>query len=197
MSIEFTFKNPSSNDADTAIVCVYKDNALSLEAEKLDKEHDQTISHFLDKQKKFKGKAGEMLSISAPKESPYTRFIVLGLGDPEKLNLSICETAGGKLYLALKAAGSRTAALFIDDYKESALSAAITGAHIAMGVKLRSYKFEKYRADNEDETGHELEEFTTITTSQKEATEAFDILENISEGMFLARDLFNEPPNHL
>jgi leucyl aminopeptidase len=66
-----------------------------------------------------------------------------------------------------------------------------------MGAKLRSYTFNHYRTKKLDEYQPTLEKITVGTSDAAGAKKAWAELEAIAGGMFLARDLVNEPPNIL
>lgn len=193
-------KNPKTK-ADTAVVGIYQDKRLTPSAETLDRRHEGYISYHLEKQDKFKGKKGQFLTIAAPKDSDYTRFILAGYGDPAKLDRESAETLGGKLFLTLSAAGSENVHFFVeDDQARENMPADQLAAHSAMGLKLRSYKFDKYKSKNEDDDDNgdlALERFEIITDSETGTVNLFDELESVAEGVFLARNLVNEPPNEL
>lgn len=200
MSLNVSFHTSPPSRTDTAIVGIYKDSRLSAAAEKLDRDLGGYIAHQLDKRKHFKGKKGQILTLSAPKERAFTTLVLAGLGNAAELDTNGCEVIGGKLFQALKTAGTEQAALFVrGDQAREQVSAAQVAAHIAMGVKLRSYSFDKYKTkkDSEDDQGAELSGLAAITEESGEAQALYETLDHIAAGMFLARDLINEPPNEL
>lgn len=202
MSTDFTFTTSHTSTADAAIFGVYKDNRLPPSAEQMDKESSGLISDFLDRQKKFNGKTGQVVSITAPKDSAYGCFILVGLGDADTLDSLAYENAGGTAYATLKTLGITSAALYVDD--ESTREKVTTGlaaAHMATGIALRSYEFNKYKNSSDDDASAcKLTDITGVLPSDvtvKEADEAFLGLKASVDGTFLARDLMNEPPNFL
>ena len=70
-------------------------------------------------------------------------------------------------------------------------------AHLAFGARLRSYGFDKYRTRNLDEYKKHLQTVTVATSDAAAARRAYAGLEAVADGIFLARDLVNEPPNVL
>lgn len=201
MEPDITFCASPKEKADTAIAGVYKGGRLSAAAEKLDKSLNGFIAYHLGKRKNFNGKKGQVLVLSAPKDNNYTTIVLAGLGDASSLDAGACEAVGGKLFLTLKAAGSERAEFHIArDQAREKVSAADMAAHIAMGVKLRSYSFDKYKSKKEgedDEATAALSRFAVITDEAEAAGAKYKDFAHVAAGVFFARDLVNEPPNEL
>jgi len=196
MSLSISFRKTPKIKADTAIITVFKGGRLGAAADKLDRQHDGIIRHHLKKQDRFKGSKEQVFVIAAPKKSPYVRFVLVGLGEPNKLSREICENIGGKLYLALEGTGVQRAHFFVDE--GGSFGAAQAASHIATGLKLRSYKFDKYKSKPRDaDKPAGLAAFETILSAATTAAGLYDSLNDAASGTFLARDLVNEPPNVL
>ena len=104
---------------------------------------------------------------------------------------------GGKLYAVLAAANARTAAVLIDSYAvEDRIAAGNIAAQMALGLKLRSYRFDKYRSKPAAEKDG-LQTVTLVTNAAPAARAAYARLDAVAQGVFLARDLANEPANAL
>ena len=69
-------------------------------------------------------------------------------------------------------------------------------ARLAFGASLRAYRFDKYRS-NGGEDAQTLNHITVVTPAAAAARKAWDDLAAVAEGVALARDLVNEPPNVL
>src|SRR5690606_31033105 len=81
-------------------------------------------------------------------------------------------------------------------------SAADIAADIAFGAALRSYRFRKYTTRKKDENGEPqkpdgLTRLIVHTQDPEAAEAAFARRKAVASGMFLARDLVNEPANML
>ena len=76
------------------------------------------------------------------------------------------------------------------------LGEAELAAHLALGASLRSYRFDHYRKVSEDETPT-VRKIVVSTPEVAEARKAWAGLSAVAEGIFLARDLVNEPANIL
>lgn len=198
MTITISFQKSPKIKADTAIVAVYSDNRLSRSAEDINKKTGGVISHALKTQSVFSGKKGQTTIVTAPQDFEYERFVLFGLGDAGDLEATDCEETGGKIFLTLKCAGVEKAVLFADDNnKLKKVDAPELAAHVAMGIKLRSYKFDKYKAKDQDDSGSEFSRLEVAGDEASAARKFYDVLGSAAEGVFFARDLVNEPPNKL
>jgi leucyl aminopeptidase len=193
MTFQTSFARAPKAKADTAIVAVHGKNALSAGAKDLDKASGGLIAHVLKNQTAFTGKRGQTLLITAPKNSNYNRFILLGLDAGKDADPHGFEVAGGKLMAALKTAGAASATLFADD--EAGADAA---ARIAYGMGLRAYSFDKYKTKPKAEDAPPKFAKLEVVTGHGSATaKAFGRLQATEQGVLFARDLVNEPPNEL
>lgn len=199
MTLSISFSEKPVNKADTVIVDIYDDNRLSAHAEHIDRETGGLISHQLSEQSKFKGKAGQTLTLTTGKDVTYNKVLLLGFGDPEKLDHNECEIIGGKLFLALKAAGSESASFVTQkDEAKKLLATGQSAAHLSMGLKLRSYEFTKYKTKKDDDDDGQSNIVIEISGDiALKAADTFAQLESEAAGIFYARDLVNEPANNL
>lgn len=197
MSVKITFPKTDSKITGAIIVGVFDDAALSPQAEKQDKAFHGMLSSALENNKSFTGKNGQVLQIFAPADEKITRIILLGLGKTEKMTALSAETAGGKLFVAIGKAGINEVTLLIDRSKK--LKPEDCAAHIANGLKRRSYNFDRYKSKTKKD-GDEAPTLTTLkimTPHPANAKTAFDALDRVTQGTFLARDLVNTAPNDL
>jgi leucyl aminopeptidase len=197
--LSITFSGSRKAKADTAVVFVGKDNHLTPSAADLDKESDGQISAFLKRQKVFTGKRGQTLTLAAANGSSLTRYILVGTESETALTPVEAETIGGKIYAALQCCGAEQAAIHVDDDKtRKSIDSGALAAHIAMGLLLRSYKFDMYRSKKADDTnGDSLKKINLVVKSAAKAEVVFNPLDAVRSGVFLARDLVNLPPNDL
>ncbi len=145
----------------------------------------------------FTGKAGQFLEVVAPAGLRASRILVAGLGRPDAVDEKGLETLGAQIVARLYAAGQSRAALELEVPKASKVKKAELAAHLAFGARLRSYSFDKYRTRNLDEYRRKLKSVTLVTPDVAAARKAHAGLAAVAEGIFLARDLVNEPPNIL
>lgn len=188
VSITFALKPAARNKADTVVVPVMKDKKLSAAARALDDQTGGMIAAFLKRQKTFTGKAGQTLTLAALPKQGFARIILLGIDDPKTHRDRDAETIGGKLYTALQSAGAEDVLLHADGCAADSL---------ALGLKLKTYAFTRYRSKKKEETAPALSKITIITTDASRFEKSFRAGAAVSSGVFLARDLVNTPPNHL
>ncbi|HWC63807.1 MAG TPA: M17 family peptidase N-terminal domain-containing protein, partial [Rhizomicrobium sp.] len=144
---------------------------------------------------RFAGKAGEFLEVLAPAGLSVSRILLVGLGKPEALDEKALEKLGAEIVQKLEALGESAATLEIDAPKAAKLKTA--AAHLAFGARLRSYAFNKYRTKELEEHKKRLGEIRLLTPDPPAVRRAYAALDAVADGIFLARDLVNEPPNVL
>ncbi|MEO1607978.1 MAG: leucyl aminopeptidase [Pseudomonadota bacterium] len=156
----------------------------------------------------FKGKARTSLTIHAVPETSIDRLVIIGAGDVKGANEQHWAMLGGYAYAQLARAGTSTANLALDigGLAEAKTTEAL--ASLAMGVLLRSYRFDIYKSqppknsksysDDEPSTSDTPLQTLNIICNDPEAMEkAFAHNRAIVDGMTLARDLVNQPANIL
>jgi leucyl aminopeptidase len=147
----------------------------------------------------FKAKARATIEILAPGQLKIDRLVLIGA--PAAADTTDCDWShlGGVAYAQLAARRAQTATLLLDGQA----SGGPIAAEIAMGAVLRSYAFKKYRTKTGDENGNGEDTARTMTkliiqTPDPDAARAaFTHRQAVAGGMFLARDLVNEPANML
>jgi leucyl aminopeptidase len=144
----------------------------------------------------FKGKAGQAIDIAAPNRLDAKRLLVLGAGkmDPDKpASGAAWADRGGSLAAKIMGLSAGSVAVVLDGHE--AMPGAV--AELAAGLRLRHYKFDKYKSRKKDEDP--AEDLTvTLHVVDPAATEAAIVARMPAvEGQLLARDLINEPPNAL
>jgi leucyl aminopeptidase len=142
---------------------------------------------------RFKGKAQSALVIAAPHGlGGIERLVVLGLGPEAERDTQPWRLTGG--VLAGKV-GGRSATVWTDI--PGVENPAEAAAEMALGARLRAYKFDRYKTKKKE--GDE-DRATRITFALSDATasrEADKSRAGLAQGVNLARDLVNEPPNVL
>ncbi|MDV2985492.1 UNVERIFIED_CONTAM: leucyl aminopeptidase [Methylobacteriaceae bacterium AG10] len=140
---------------------------------------------------RFKGKAQSALVLPAPAGVEADRLVVIGLGGEKDRAKADWTLLGG--FTAGKV-GARTARVVLDwpGFTGSARDV----ADFTLGARLRSYRFDQYKTKkkDEDETGSAL---TLLVADPSAAQAAAGAAEAVAEGVMLARNLVNEPPNVL
>lgn len=143
----------------------------------------------------FKGKSGSTLDILAPEGLKADQLIVVGTGKfadiKEKDFLRLGGIAAGKLR------GGNTSVTVIADLPGGAMTAPQAAA-VAAGMRLRAYKFDRYKTVKKDGDGGKLKADIAIAVDNVAATKKAFVPDNhVVDGVVMARDLVNEPPNVL
>jgi leucyl aminopeptidase len=143
----------------------------------------------------FKGKSGSTLDILAPEGLKAPRLIVVGAGKLSGLKnndfLKLGGAAVGKL-----AAGNDIVTV-IAELPDGAMKPDQAAA-VASGIRLRAYKFDRYKTKKKDGEDAPLRADISLAVDDVAAArKAFAPDAHIVEGVILARELVNEPPNVL
>ncbi len=151
---------------------------------------------------RFTGKQGQILEVLAPAGLKPSRLLLVGLGKADGVDEKGLETLGAQIVGRLYAGGESQATIEIDvppasKKGGSKVKKAELAAHLAFGAKLKSYAFNKYRTRNLEEYEKKLKTVRIVTSDLAAAKKAHAGLAAIADGIFLARDLVNEPPNVL
>jgi leucyl aminopeptidase len=119
------------------------------------------------------------------------------LGRPDSVDEKGLETLGAQIVARLYGAGETVASIELDVPKSSKVKKAELAAHLAFGARLRSYAFDKYRTKNLEDYQKKLKALAVVAPDVAAARKAYAGLAAVADGIFLARDLVNEPPNVL
>ncbi len=143
----------------------------------------------------FKGKNGSVLDILAPQGLKAKRLVVIGTGKPAELKhydfLKLGGTLAGKLT-------ARPAAVTVIAELPKGMMSADQAAAVAAGIRLRGYKFDRYKTRKKEGEETALRANVSIAVGDPSAArKAFAANANVVDGVITARDLVNEPPNVL
>ncbi|MDH2340868.1 leucyl aminopeptidase [Bradyrhizobium sp. SSUT77] len=143
----------------------------------------------------FKGKSGAALDILAPEGVKATRLIVIGAGKAVDLKASDFLKFGG--VAASKLAAGAAAMTIMAELPNGAMTSEQAIA-IASGLRLRTYKFDRYKTKKKDgEEDGSRADISLAVGDAAAAKKAFASAGAIVDGVIIARDLVNEPPNVL
>ena len=143
----------------------------------------------------FKGKSGATLDILAPEGLKAGRLIVFGAGKAASLKDSDYIKFGGKIAAKISA-GTETVTI-LAELPTGAMKGSQAAA-IASGVRLRSYRFGRYKTTKKDGDNAPLRvQFSVAVADVAAARKAFSPENHVVDGVLIARELVNEPPNVL
>ena len=144
---------------------------------------------------RFTGKKGASLDIVAPSGLNVPRLVVVGIGKERDLRDRDLIRLGG---LAMgKVPGAAAQATIMAEFGSGALEAEQI-AGIALGVRLRGYRFDRYKTKRkEDEEQADKVEVNLACANPAAAERTWARTNGLADGIVLARDLINEPANVL
>ncbi|WP_439925156.1 leucyl aminopeptidase [Nitrobacter sp. JJSN] len=144
---------------------------------------------------RFKGKSAATLDILAPEGVKADRLIVVGTGTASALKGSDFLKFGG--VLAGKIRGDTGAVTVVAELPSGAMNSD-QSASLASGIRLRAYKFDRYKTRKKDGDDTALQADVSIAVADPAAVKkAFAPDNHVVDGVNIARDLVNEPPNVL
>src|SRR3954470_1256773 len=143
----------------------------------------------------FKGKSGSTLEIPAPDGIKAERLIVVGVGKTADIKEKDFLKFGGVTAGKLNAASESVTV--IAELPEGAMQGDAAAA-IASGIRLRAYKFDRYKTKKKDGENGALRADVSIAVGDVAAArKAFAPASHVVDGVVIARELVNEPPNVL
>ena len=148
----------------------------------------------------FQGKAKTSIEILAPAGVDAARIILVGTGaggkELDRLQL------GGAMFAQLSARKGELGTIVADPADAGEAGVDTFAADLAFGAVLRSYAFKKYQTRKPDAEGEEtprdgLQKLVIQCAKPDAAAKIFTARKAVADGVFLARDLVNEPANIL
>lgn len=145
---------------------------------------------------RFKGKNGSALEMVAPGALDLSRLIIIGVGRVRDLKSADFVKLGG---IAMgRIPGNASAATLVADLPGKPLQPE-TVADLALGMQLRAYTFDRYktkRAEEEPPPPDQIK-LTIASANAGAVRKAWTARAAVAAGVYLARDLVNEPANVL
>ena len=194
--MQLSFAAPAAETSGVWVVGALAGGALTHAAQRADKAAGGVLTRAL-KTSRFKGKPNEILEVIAPDGLKATRLLLVGLGKAEEFSATRAEVLAAMVTGRLLSSGETQAVFEIDVPKGSKLKASQLAAHLAFGAQLKSYQFIGYRRKNLEDYEQTLKTVTIATSDAAAARKNWQALSAVADGVFLARNLVNEPPNVL
>ena len=139
---------------------------------------------------RFSGKSGEVLSQFGA--GPFARVLLLGLGK-EAITARRLQDLGGSAIAQLGLDGGNQVAVLWPGLETAAAHPA---AHIALGLQLGGYRFDKYKSPQAGEEAPQPNVLTVYSAAADQARAHWRReLAPVAQGVYFARDLINEPAN--
>ncbi|MFM9941129.1 MAG: leucyl aminopeptidase [Hyphomicrobiaceae bacterium] len=184
--------------AETAVMLIEEGANFPLQAEKLDRQVSGALKRAATAAE-FTAKSRTTLEVLGTTGSEARRFILAGSGKHDDAKDHDWARVGGAIY-AVIAARPTTAASIVVESADGVAAEAV--ARLALGAQLRAYTFRKYltreHTENNGPTPPKAPPRLTFHCPDPEAAErAFQRQGALAKGVYLARDLVNEPANAL
>ena len=197
MRIAFDAKTwESGKAAETAALPVWEKNQLTPTGRALDKKTKGAITRAM-KAAGFTGARGSFADILVPEGLGIGRLICAGLGKKKDFTSRRAEKMGGAIVRRLAPSSPKKLVILLKELETGKESAASAAAHLALGARLGSYRFDAYRTKLKPKEKGKVGEIVIMSDDPAGAKRLFADMERIAEGVALARDLVNEPPNIL
>ncbi len=90
---------------------------------------------------RFSGAKGQLLTVLG--QEKIGRLLLLGVGKARELDARTAESLGGQVVADANAAGQKAVTIVVDQVKGTKLAPAEVAAHLALGARLRGYRFDK------------------------------------------------------
>ncbi len=139
---------------------------------------------------RFTGGKGQTLDIVAPQGLDAARLVLVGAGKREGFSELGAESAAASGYNAIKTSGLTVVRVEVPGSTDMS-------AHAALGLRLASYRFDKYRTKEAAEKKPSVTQAQVVAEDADAALAAFAPLAALADGVAFTRDLVSEPPNVL
>ncbi|WP_091738651.1 leucyl aminopeptidase [Phenylobacterium immobile] len=140
---------------------------------------------------RFTGQKGQILDLLAQDASGAVRVVVVGAGKPDGFDALGAEHAAASAYHAVKLSGLEALRVELPSQDVN------LAAHAALGLRLASYRFDKYRTKEAAEKKPTVKAAQILVADPDAALAAFAGLAAVADGVAFARDLVSEPANIL
>lgn len=143
----------------------------------------------------FKGAAGTTLDLAAPKGITVDRILLVGAGAAKSFGVLEAQKAGATAgnYLTAKA----KAFDMVLDLDAGAAGEDEVAASLGLGIRMGAYRFTKYQTQLKSDKKPSLTKAVVHVDGVAAARKAYKAAGAVADGVMMARDLVNEPPNIL
>ncbi|WP_411820659.1 leucyl aminopeptidase [Hyphococcus formosus] len=193
--MQITFSAAALSKTGAIVIPMFEDGGKPKAYDDLDKATDGAVERAV-KAASFKAKKGKSLDIVAPSGINNSRIVLLGAGPSKSFSLHEAETLGGNAAAKLLGGSEKSGVIAVTGLTAKGVDAGKMAAHIGLGARMKTYRFDKYRTKEEKEDKPSLTKIT-ISTNATSAKTVYGDLDKVGDGVFLTRDLVSEPANIL
>ncbi len=198
MNIEIGFPGAAVAESHAHVVLVSAEaakSALTGPAAAIDAAGGGALSRAL-KAGRFEGDAVALVEILSPAGLDATRLLVVGTGTVDKANAAMFERIGAAIVARFQTSGETRVSIDVSELSAAlpaTLSLAQAAAHIAMGVRLRGWRFDQYRTTMKPKTKPTLAAVDFLGADGADVF--FATLDAVAGGVARTRTLVSEPAN--
>ena len=179
-------------DKAPAMVALVGEDGWSKEATELDKAHGGVLKKAA-KAQKFEGKFKQTLAVVPAGEAEL--LVLIGVGKAKDLDATKAARLGGVMVPVLNGTKVKEAAVVLSSLKGLKMDEEEIVANMAMGARMKSFRFDKYRTTEKEEKKPTLKTVSFSLDRHTAARAAFKELDAIVDGIELTREVVSEPAN--
>ncbi|MBK1663388.1 leucyl aminopeptidase [Rhodospirillum rubrum] len=195
--MKVSFAKPEIPAQGALVLGVLEGAQLSPLGREVDTQTGDALTRAIAAYPRFKGEAGQSLSLAAPHGLTASRVLLIGLGKADGLSASGLESFGASVQSTLNHTGDSEGVVVIEAALLGGFNLGEAAARVALGARLRSYRFDKYHTTQKDDEKPQLATLTVAVEDPAAAEAAYAPLRALAKGVFLTRDLVSEPANVL
>ncbi len=193
--MQITFSAAALPKTGAIVIPVFEDGGKPKAYDDLDKATEGALERAV-KASAFKPKKGKILEIVSPAGVGNSRIVIIGAGSSKGFTVLDAEALGGNALGRLLGCRDKAVAFALTGLTVKKIANDELAARIAIGAKMKTYRFDKYRTKEEKDDKPTLAKIT-VQTSATKAKDVFAVYDQINDGVFLTRDLVSEPANIL
>ena len=187
MEIEFIAAGAAPADKSALALVVFEGAVLDGPAGQADAQAGGALARAATAQR-FTGAKGQVLDVLGA-AGAASRILLVGAGKKDGFDDVGAEHAAASAYNAVKTSGLTT--LRVE------LPAGGSAAHAGLGVRLASYRFDRYRTKEPADKKPSITKTQIVADDADKALAAFAPLAALADAVAFSRDLVSEPPNVL
>ena len=186
MKVNFVSKLTQKNE----ILALVTDKKSLSEFKELDKNLLSKINHAINNEN-FEFNKFSSLEIINDKNNSFSKIIIISPGKKNSISGNDFAIIGGKInQISSKSKNRKVSVLVANDFFNDE-----NLVEIGFGATLNTYKFDKYKSKKK--AIKQINEIIIISKNAVKLKNKFRQKNSVAEGIFLARDLVNEPSNIL
>lgn len=177
------------------IFLVNEDLRINGTLSKVDKQ--KAIAKAIEASSQFKGKKGQILSVAAPFGIDADKVVLIGLGKSKEVDELSLQSVGGKLVAYLNYVEIENAKVVVESIKDVKETAGSIALNLAIGAKLKNYRFNKYFVAKKDENKVHLKKLAFLMEEHAKVQRIVEDNLKVIDGVFFTKNLVSTPPNIL